>query len=226
MPDTQHIERLACNVCGCREFKPGFGGRLSSTGRPPACAGCGTLERHRLVRVIYALLQPISRKWRVLQFAPDKSVDPGWFGKFTPSVYGTASSLDMTNTGLPDGSYDAVISNHVLEHVPNYFSAIDECFRIVGKTGFVHFMVPAQSWDLDDWNFADVNKNEHYREFGADFGLSIARARDGLHVIGVIAGDPITSASDVVYFLSYSTDRLRAIHNLLPRKGIQVVRFS
>ena len=226
MTNATTMTQLTCNICGSQSFKPGFLGRLSANGRPPACSDCGTVERHRLLRDIYSRLRPISSSWGVLQFAPDKSMDPKWYKSFTSSIYGTSSSLDMLATGLESGSFDVVSSNHVLEHVPDYLGAIRETLRLVGRTGFVQCMVPAQFWDLEDWEFPDPTKNEHYREFGADFGITLTRQLSGLQVMGVIGSDPVTSSADMVYFLSYSVDTLRSLHNLLPRNGVQVVRFN
>ncbi len=215
----------ACNVCGSTLFVPGFRGRLYN-GIPPCCSVCKAVERHRAVRDVYSRLTGISGKWRVLHFAPDRSVDPEWFAEYRPSVYGTPSSLDMMDTGLPDGSFDVVISNHVLEHVPDPVAALEETLRLVGDDGFVHAMVPAQSWSLDDWGFPDPVRNEHWREFGSDFALSIVWSIPGLHGVGVIAGDPVTAAADVIYLFSRSTKLLMTIHRMLVRLGIQVVRFS
>jgi SAM-dependent methyltransferase len=223
-PEPVTLER-PCNICGSFQFVPGFRGRLFN-GIPPCCISCKGVERHREVHVVYSRLTRISAKWRVLHFAPDRSVNPKWFASYRPSVFGTPSSLDMLQTGLPDASFDVVISNHVLEHVPNYIDAIRETLRLVGEEGFVHAMVPAQSWSLDDWAFPDPKRNQHWREFGADFALSVLRHLPGVQAIGIIAADPVTAAADIIYLFSRSAATLKGIQQLLPLAGIHVVRFS
>ena len=42
-----------CSVCGHSVFKEGPKGRKSKNGTLPACAQCGSLERHRIVRAVW-----------------------------------------------------------------------------------------------------------------------------------------------------------------------------
>lgn len=221
---TGALPPRVCNICGSSAFGPGMGGRLRGD-LPPLCSGCGSVERHRAARTIYEKLRPLSRWWRVLQFAPDQSVDPQWFAAYRPSVFGTPSGLDMLATGLPDAAFDVVISNHVLEHVPDYIAGLRETLRLVGSFGVVHCMVPAHSWGLDDWGFADPRKNEHYREFGADFAPAVQKALSGVNAIGIAAADPVTGAADMIHLFSRSIAPLIGIHRLLVRQGVPVIRF-
>lgn len=218
------LDAPVCNVCGSPRFEPGFRGRLMN-GIPPACVKCKTVERHRAIHRVYSELRPLLHQWRALHFAPDQSVDPEWFKSYRSSIYGTPSSLDMLDTGLPDQSFDIVMSNHVLEHVPDPVCALNECLRLVGPAGIVHAMVPAQAWDLNDWEFPDPAKNEHWREFGANFGLSVAKNIPGTFCIGILGSDPVTAAADMIYLISRSQASLAKVHQMLPRVGIQVVRF-
>jgi SAM-dependent methyltransferase len=220
----QTLRAPVCNVCGSHRFEPGFRGRLMN-GIPPACVECKTVERHRAIYRVYSELRPLLNQWRALHFAPDHSVDPEWFKSYRSSIYGTSSSLDMLATGLPDNSFEIVMSNHVLEHVPEPVLALNECLRLVGPTGIVHAMVPAQAWELNDWQFPDPAKNEHWREFGADFGLSVGKNIPGAFCIGILGSDPVTAAADMIYLISRSQEPLVKVHRLLPRVGIQVVRF-
>jgi len=196
-PSTDQAQRV-CNICGGTTFGPGFRGRVSN-GRPPSCDRCQSSERHRIAHLVFVPLKPLLKLWQALHFAPDRSVEPGWFKEYRRSTFGGPTSLDMMATGLPDGAYDIIMSNHVLEHVPDYLQALRETLRVVGPNGIVQAMVPAQSWTLNDWGFADPDRNAHYREFGADFGLSICHAVAGAHALGVSAPDPVTDVVDTVY---------------------------
>src|SRR5271155_4512247 len=129
-----------CNICGGKEFT--FGSLVRKEGAlPPQCARCKAVERHRIVRNIYSCIRPLLVNWRAFQFAPDRSVEPGWFATYRSSVFDSNDSIDMMDTGFADGAFDLVISNHVLEHVADDVQALRESLRIVGPTGIVHVCV-------------------------------------------------------------------------------------
>ena len=216
-----------CNICGGTSFRPGFKGRLLR-GKLPSCSGCQSVERHRMIHDVYARLRPLLGQWRLLAFAPDGSVDRKWFQEFTPSIHGRVNSLDMMQTGLPDGRYDLIMSNHVLEHVPDTFDAIAESLRVVGPEGLVHINVPSPmyDWETRDWGFADPAVNEHYRQYGADFPMLVRRKFPDLGILAVIWRDPVTDLHDVIYLLSRGQRRLQAVGALLQRVPIPVVRIG
>ena len=56
--------------------------------------------------------------------------------------------------------------------------------------------------------------------------VSMLKHFPGLSAIGVISGDPVTGKADIIYLFSYSLQKLMDVHRMLPRRGIQVVRFS
>lgn len=216
----------ACNICGSADFT--YGGLTRAPGvPPPQCVECRSVERHRLIRSLYGPLRPLAREWRAFQFAPDRSVDPGWFLRYDSSIYEQENSVDMMNTGFADGSYDIVISNHVLEHVSDDFMAMRETLRIVGENGVVHICIPSPiyRWETRDWGFADPAQNFHYRDYGADFPNRILRGVPGGHCIAAIGADPVVGATDIVYFLSRSAETLRGIGHQFQRNAIPICRF-
>lgn len=227
MSEAPGVKAPRCNICEGTEFVEGFNGRMAN-GIPPTCAGCGTAERHRIVRGLYERLRPVMATWRVLQFSPDRSVEPGWFASYTPSVHGGANSMDMMDTGLPTGSFDLVMSNHVLEHVEDDIAAVRESLRLVGHDGLVHACVPSPgfAWSSEDWGYPDPAKNEHYRLYGADFGFRITSAIGGIGGFAVVGTDDVTSAYDLVFFFSHDSDRLELTGRQLQRSGCPVVRLA
>jgi hypothetical protein len=106
----------------------------------------------------------------------------------------------------------------VLEHIPDHLQALRETLRVVGPEGLVQATIPAQSWGLDDWGFADPARNRHFREFGSDFGITVCRSIPGLLCLAVSAPDPVTGFVEVVYLLSRSEATLHRVWQLLVRQ--------
>jgi len=217
---------LRCSICEGTEFVPGFNGRMTF-GMAPACAGCGSVERHRIVHDLFSALTPMLKTWRVLQFAPDRSVRQHWFALYTGSVYGGQNSLNMMDTGLEQGSFDLVLSNHVLEHVEDDIGAIREMLRVVGPSGLVALTVPTPlfRWSTEDWHFADAARNYHFRDYGADFASNVVNTIPGARAMIAIGRDAITGIADHVYFLSLSRERLAGLARIWQPSGIPLVNI-
>jgi hypothetical protein len=104
-----------CPICGGTVFGPGPKGRTSPNGAMPRCAGCQSLERHRIFRIMFDKLGPQEfAAWTAIQFSPDPTVDPSWFASHELSVNGEPGSLDIQSIDRPDAAYDIAISSHVL----------------------------------------------------------------------------------------------------------------
>lgn len=219
------VNHCTCTICGAQEFRPGFLGRMTN-GLPPECAACGCLERHRIVRALYERVRPLLSQWSALQFAPDASTDAKWFRQFRGAVYGSATAVDMMDTGLPDASFDIVISNHVLEHVSDDTKALREMLRIVGSKGIIHLTVPSPlwRWETVDWGFADPDRNLHYRDYGADFASYVLRRLSGCQALSVTTSDPVTGIADILYLFSAHEERLAALGAVWQRLPVAVVR--
>lgn len=216
-----------CNICGSTAFQPGFLGRLSF-GVSPECSKCHSVERHRIIHEIYKVILPLLSQWRALQFAPDQSLDATWFAKFDTSNYGRDNFMDMTNTGLQSESYELIISNHVLEHVADDRAALIELLRVVGERGVVHLCVPSPlaRWETLDWGYPDPERNRHYRDYGADFPISMLECISEANAIAVVGRDAITGLHDIVYFFSRSIVTLAKMADLWQRSYIVVIRFT
>lgn len=214
-----------CRICGSTAFKPGHAGRTAIGGALPTCANCGSTERHRIIHAMYEALKPLTQQWRALQFAPDGSLARTNFKALDVSIYGGVNSLDMMQTGLPDGSYELVASNHVLEHVKDHLRAIQESLRLVGPKGVVHVCVPspAQVVQTRDWGFADPSLTYHYRIYGADAGVLLGGAHDDAKVLCGVGRDAVTDTYDMVYWLSLDRGSLVQMTGLLQRARFAVV---
>jgi SAM-dependent methyltransferase len=217
-----------CPICQSTQFGPGFNGRVLPGGGLPLCLKCKGAERHRIIRLMYMALRPLLKDLRCLQFAPEGTMRPEWFASYDYSIYGLHNSLDMTATGLPDGSYDLVLSNHVIEHVHDDGLALRESLRVVGPEGLVHVNAPSPSFTYKsvDWGFADPKINEHYRDYGCDMGLVLASKMPGAVGVAVFGIDPVTLTSDTVYFFSRSATRIEALVRQFQRAGFPCVALT
>src|SRR5687768_8684894 len=126
----------ACPICGSTDFQRGPKGRMAPNGRLPRCSGCGSLERHRIFRIMFERLGPGTfAGWSAIQFSPDPTVDPAWFASYELSVFGEPGGEDIQAIRRPAGAYDYVGCSHVLEHVADDRRALLELLRIAAPDG-------------------------------------------------------------------------------------------
>jgi SAM-dependent methyltransferase len=179
-------DKVECPVCGnkFRKFLPyGYNQVRSNV----LCPHCFSLERHRLM---WLFLQNRSEFFtapmKVLHIAPEQC----FYRRFRemPLIdYTTADlespladiRLDIQDMPLSGNTYDLVICNHVLEHVPDDRKAMREVLRVLKPGGFAILMVPASSTlerTYEDASITDPAEREkhfrqkdHYRLYGKDY---------------------------------------------------------
>lgn len=206
-----------CNICGGTWFGGGPHGRLSETGRRPCCKACKSLERHRAFHKIMQRLDPAQFKaWSCLQFSRDSTVKPEWFGAFEVSLYGSVNSIDLQDIQRADGSYDVIICNHVLEHVPDHRAALRELARVLSARGFLllSFPDPYRLERTVDWGHAKEEEFGHYRMFGRDVEAVIAEEMPDCDVVPVVERDDVTGVADMAYVIT----RNRALRDRAARR--------
>ncbi|WP_119304291.1 class I SAM-dependent methyltransferase [Dongia deserti] len=213
----ERIKQPRCNICGGREFTPGPKGRLSARGKPPRCARCHSLERHRAFRSILVDLGPRRfRPLRCLQFSKDPTVDKRWFERFELTVFGKRNSLDLQQIDRPDGSYDAIICNHVLEHVADYRAALRELARVLSRRGFLFlsFPDPYRVEHTQDWGYPKPDLHNHYRHFGRDVEEVFGHEMPDCFVVAVTSQDQITGIGDMAYVVTRNPQWFKRARNL------------
>lgn len=217
-----------CTICGSAAFRPGFRGRTGKNGLGPTCAGCGSVERHRIVHAILKALRPRLAGMRALHFAPDASADPTWFRAYEPSTYGGPNSLDIMAIDRPDAAYDMALANHVIEHVPDDQAAFKELLRVVGPSGLVQVTLPSPLSRLGsiDWGVAEAFRNGHYRYYGGDCALRIKALVPETAILGIIGRDAVTGARHLVLFLARSPEALYAIGRDLVDEDLDLLRLA
>lgn len=206
-----------CPICGGTNFSGGPNGRMSPGGLPPRCIGCGSLERHRAYRTVFDAIAPVFATASVLQFSDDPSARRDRYASFEMSVFGGENHLDMSAIDRPDGTYDLVIANHVLEHVADDLAAMAELDRVTSHTGIVFLSVPdlLRNDHTVEYGEARADKHGHWRIYGPDIRARWLAAVPTWHGIGVMATDPVTGEADRATLLSRSTGRLRVLSERL-----------
>ena len=92
--------------------------------------------------------------------------------------------MNVTEIGCPDDSFDAIICNHVLEHVDDDRQAMAELFRVLGPGGWAILQVPISrrlERTLEDPGLSDPSERErrfgqksHVRLYGSDYAERLA----------------------------------------------------
>lgn len=185
-----------------------------------------SLERHRL---LWLFLENetdfFTKPLKLLHFAPEQA----FFKHFK-----TLKNIDYTTTDLnspladvkadicdlpfKSQSFDVVLCNHVLEHIPDDIQALKEIFRILKKGGWAVLQIPQ---DLDrDKTFED-NSITAPKERSKIFGQY-----DHVRVYGLDYFDKLKSVGFEVHAVEY-TKKLSAkdidYYRLAPREIIPFV---
>lgn len=185
---------VTCPVCGksFRKFLPY--GRLNP--RPNAlCPSCLSLERHRL---IWLYLQErtnfFKAKLEVLHIAPEacfihRFEEQHGNGYITADIESPLAKvkMDIHQIPFPENTFDAVLCNHVLEHVQDDVKAMREIYRVLKPGGFsilqVPFFNPVPEKTFEDRSITDPRQREkafgqddHVRKFGKDYAQRLERA--------------------------------------------------
>ena len=134
-----------------------------------------SLERHRLLW-LYLKNETdfFMAKKSVLHFAPEQCFLKR-FRKLDNITYTTTDLLspiadvkaDICDLPFEDNSYDVILCNHVLEHIPDDTKAMQELYRVMKPGGYGIFQIPQ---DLNrDVTFEDdtiTDKAERAKIFG------------------------------------------------------------
>ena len=176
-----------CPFCGWRGFRfEPFGNR--KVHRDDAqCPICGSLERHRAALLL--LRDKISPGQKVLHVAPETLMIP-WLVSLSCEYlnvdlkHPAMQQMDITATGLPDGSKTLIWCSHVLEHIPDDHKALAELFRILAPGGLLVLQVPIKGdttledpcVTTDKERLEKFLQEDHVRLYGKDLKQRISDA--------------------------------------------------
>ena len=195
-----YVESLLENVsdatssegyCECPLCKAKFPAYLPAgvNPRPNAqCPNCYSLKRHRALWLLMQKLNWHKENMRVLHFAPEpifyqlfssfENIDY-WSVDLNPDMFGVRKAVDITNITFEDNSFDLIICNHVLEHIPDDRKAISELYRVLKpKTGIAFLNVPLfdipATLENPEYNTPELRlkyygQEDHVRAYGQDY---------------------------------------------------------
>ncbi|KZE79911.1 class I SAM-dependent methyltransferase [Myroides marinus] len=146
-----------------------------------------SLERHRL---LWLYLQRetdfFSSPKKVLHFAPEQAFYKRF--KKQPNLDYTTTDLespladvkaDICNLPFEDNSFDMILCNHVLEHIPDDTKAMQELYRILKPGGMGIFQIPqdmSRAVTFQDDSITDPKERtlifgqyDHVRVYGRDY---------------------------------------------------------
>lgn len=165
----------------------------------PHCS-CQDRERHLFMYFDQLGLWDKMTGGKILHFAPERHLMTR-IAQQQPHTYIKADlypsspdieRVDVTKIPFDDDSFDVIICNHVLEHVPEDMRALDELFRILRPGGFAVLQTPYS--DLLENSFCDPSINtdelrnrffgqqDHVRVYGRDLFQRIRQAGFQLQV--------------------------------------------
>lgn len=149
--------------------------------------GTLSLERHRL---LWLYLQNktdfFDKPLKVLHIAPEQAFYKR-FKKLQNLDYTTSDlespiadvKADITNLPFENESFDVILCNHVLEHIPDDKKAMKELYRVMKKGGWGIFQVPLENertQTYEDFSITDPKERtkhfgqyDHVRVYGMDY---------------------------------------------------------
>jgi len=158
------------------------------------CPICYANQRSRLLYAYLTNSIGIEKGWNVFHAAPElalyryafKHLDINYYPiDLSPERYleiPGVQKVDITATPFPDQTFDLVLCNHVLEHIPDDGQAMRELRRILKPNGTALLQVPLGmrlSQTIEDPSVADAGERE--RRFGQFDHVRIYEQRDYLN---------------------------------------------
>lgn len=146
-----------------------------------------SLERHRLLW-LYLKNETdfFQAPKKILHFAPEQAFYKRF--KAMKNLDYTTTDLnspladvkaDICNLPFEDNSFDVILCNHVLEHIPNDTKAMQELFRVMKVGGMGIFQVPqdlSRTTTFEDDSITDRKERskifgqyDHVRVYGQDY---------------------------------------------------------
>ena len=211
-----------CPLCGCqrRKFMP-YG--YVSPRENALCPNCLSLERHRLLWLWLVRESDIGRGAmalpKMLHIAPEVALMRKFRKMYasTPDRYVTADlespladmHFDVQQIPLAKESFDAIICNHIMEHVEDDGKALRELYRILRRGGWGVILSPVdleREKTFEDDTITDpaertriFGQYDHRRIYGRDYAARLREA--GFEVYDIDYKNELSKAEQELYAL-------------------------
>ena len=137
------------------------------------CPGCLSLERHRLLWMALCYLQNKGEIYfggRILNIDPESCLEKKFMQVFDYLSIDLDEkkamlSMDVTKLDLKDESFNAIVCNHILEHIPDDRKALAELFRVLAPGGWAVIQVPIKG-EFTQEDLTINNPQERLRVYG------------------------------------------------------------
>lgn len=159
------------------------------------CPRCRSRDRERLIYFFLKKEKPevFSGKLKLLHVAPEENLAQKLKSNLRMD-YTSADlcdsrvdvQMDITDIKQPAETYDVIICNHVLEHIPDDRKAMSELFRVLKKGGFAILQVPisfSSEHTLEDFSVTSqadrervFGQRDHVRIYGRDYSARLKEA--------------------------------------------------
>lgn len=205
---NHHGNKYTCPFCGysSKDLKPiGFSfpvltdKQVIGAGRRNAgCYKCGSTDRERLIYIFLKKKLGIFNNAKdkdILHIAPkenltDKLLEYGFNNYICGDLFAEGYNyprhvvnLNVLNLPFRKKTFDLVICNHVLEHIPNDSEAMHEIFRVLKIGGQAILQVPISKnmqQTFEDFSITDPKEREltfgqydHFRIYGQDYEVRL-----------------------------------------------------
>lgn len=161
--------------------------------RPNAkCPFCTSIDRERLIYMFLQTNDLLQVGMKILHVAPEKNIQK--FIKEKELKYYSADlnsplaniKMDIQKIPFPADYFDAIICNHVLEHIPDDIKAMKELNRVLKPNGWAILQVPFSSAIEHTFEDATVTSTKdrklifgqanHVRIYGLDYPKRLSAA--------------------------------------------------
>ena len=165
--------------CPIRDYYGPFKTLYSTTGarRDANCPRCGSLERHRLQKIVLDKLSASHTlsNMKLLRVAPESYFIP-YFQKRAEQYVSMDLNMDRVSVKadilrLPfeNAVFDVVFASHVLEHIQNDRGALSEIKRVLTDRGIAILPVPIVAEKTIEYPEPNPLEAGHVRAPGPDY---------------------------------------------------------
>lgn len=192
------------------------------------CPVCRSLERHRTLCLYLdrnpQLLSGEGNKIKLLHFGPEAAFIDKFIKEdnidyypvdINPHFPNIREVVDITDIPYADNTFDLIICNHVMEHIPDEQRALKEMLRVLkcGKTAIINVPVFSNldiTLEKEEYNTPELRNQyygqvDHVRKYGNDYMQRVSNS--GFHVEKILP-NRLYSPEELICFGIYENEEV------------------